>query len=185
MLPVSLWWKPIQYIDLFKMETALHLLLLRLNWCITYQARPLMFSCRTVKKKFFILMSFLGFHSRKALRFTHLIHHGIINDSHKNYCAELIWMRERKMTFKTVLSLFLVHLMENPDKLNIGRAQSNQATKLCEVIGPSTNCISFGVLEKLPSSENNWVQEVLVDLRLESRVSYFDSTHRALPECLK
>ena len=35
-------------------------------------------------------------------------------------------MNERKMTFKAVLSLFLVHLMDNPDKLNIGRAQSNQ-----------------------------------------------------------
>ena len=81
-------------------------------------------------------------------------------------------MSERKMTFKAVLSLFLVHLMDNPDKLNIGRAQSYQATKLCEVIGPSTNCISFGVLVRLLYSEYNWVQEVLADLR----AGFYNST---------
>ena len=152
---------------------------------------------RTVKKQFFIFVSFFGFSF--TLAFIHIwqiyqdgsiasflrLQYGIIHAFHQNYSAELIWMNERKMTFKAVLSLFLVHLMDNPDKLNIGRAQSNQATKLCKVIGPSTNCISFGVLERLLYSENNWVQEVLADLRLESRVSYFDSTHMALPEWLK
>ena len=125
---------------------------------------------RTVKKQFFIFVSLFGF--SLTLTFTHIryvrqdgsiasflrLQHGTIHAFYQNYCAELTWMNERKMTFKAVLSLFLVHLMDNPDKLNIGRAQSNQATKLCEVIWPSTNCISFGVLERLPSSKHSWVQ---------------------------